>query len=294
MAQAPWTSQLVTAIHKAELLAEEKLTKKARQRVFRTLGPFLLVVTFIEDSLRILFRWSEQKSYLTSRMGMNGFFAVLSLLISVVVQVCGTGMILRPEHFKPRLIKQGSYTLLGFVMVQPFLYGQATDLDFMCRSVTLAGGFLLLIWSENEKERRSESSLGLPQGPQGQGADRLQLFGRGLLTLIFLFQAVYDENGGLHSVMTSPGFFNICSALLLLALSAMVCVGLHTEWSAIGLSVVLFISNVYMYPFWRARAGLVDFYKYYFFQNLSVIGGLMLLALHGPGGISLEGAKKGL
>ena len=34
--------------------------------------------------------------------------------------------------------------------------------DFMCRSVTLAGGLLLLIWSENDKQRRS-GDMGLLQ-----------------------------------------------------------------------------------------------------------------------------------
>lgn len=49
------------------------------------------------------------------------------------------------------------------------------------------------------------------------------------------------------------------------------------------------------YPFWSVHDRLVDFYKYYFFQTLSVMGGMMLLALHGPGGISLDkGAKKSI
>ena len=40
--------------------------------------------------------------------------------------------------------------------------------------------------------------------------------------------------------------------------------------SALILTVVLGISNCFMYPFWSVHARLVDFYKYYFFQTLSV------------------------
>lgn len=107
-------------------------------------------------------------------------------------------------------------------------------------------------------------------------------------------QAIHGEKGGLHSVLTEPSFFNIVSSIFLFALSMMVCVGFHTEWSSLILSVVLFLSSLWMYPFWVVQERLFDYYKYYFFQTLSVIGGLMLLTLHGPGGISLDGQKKAL
>lgn len=101
------------------------------------------------------------------------------------------------------------------------MYGQATDSDFMCRSITLAGGFLLLIWAENER-KQSEDYNGLPQAERNTAADRLQLSGRLLLTFIFLFQAIHGEKGGLHTVLSAPSVFNVISSLLLLALSTMV------------------------------------------------------------------------
>ena len=68
----------------------------------------------------------------------------------------------RVPHRSPLLrreliaLLQGCYALLTFVASQPFMYGQATDIDFMCRSITLAGGLLLLIWSENDRQARDE------------------------------------------------------------------------------------------------------------------------------------------
>jgi hypothetical protein len=56
------------------------------------------------------------------------FFAGLLLLISMVTQFAGSAMILRPAHYKPSRVKLGCYVLLGFVFVQPFMYGQARDL----------------------------------------------------------------------------------------------------------------------------------------------------------------------
>ena len=286
--------QITAMAKQLEAQMEERFTKKARQNFLSSAGPAFLVLTFIEDGARIFLRWGEQHDYMTRRMGLGSFIAAILLLISAAVQFTASALILRPATMKPSRVKQASYMLLGFVAVQPFMYGQVTDADFMCRSITLAGGFLLLIWAENEREQKVQGMGGLLQGEPGANADRLQLSGRLLLTFLFLFQAVHGEQGGLHSVLTAPGFFNITSSLLLISLSIMVSIGFKTEWSALVLALVLFLSACYMYPFWSVHERLYDYYKYYFFQTFSVIGGLLLLTLHGPGGLSLDGQKKSL
>jgi uncharacterized membrane protein YphA (DoxX/SURF4 family) len=194
-----------------EATLSEKFTTKARKRFLSTAGPTLLVLTFVEDGLRIFLRWGEQHQYMTRRMGMGSWTGTLMLLLSAAVQLGGSALILRPNTIKPTRVKPASYLLLTFVALQPFMYGQATDADFMCRSITLAGGFLLLIWSENER-KQAEDYMGLPQAERSAAADKLQLSGRLLLTFIFLFQAIHGEQGGLHSVLTKPSFFNIVRA----------------------------------------------------------------------------------
>lgn len=282
------------AVPHMEHIMDSVLTKKRRKNILSFLGPALLVVTFVEDGARVFFRWGEQIQYMEKVMKMNYYMGVVCLVISAAVQIGSSFFIVRPRSIKPVRVKPACYTLLGFVCTQPFMYGQARDLDFMCRSITLVGGLLLLTWSENDRQRRSDD-MGLPQDEQGKGADRLQLSGRLLLTFLFFFQALWSNHGGLHSVVTNPTFFRVFSMLLLLVLSGLVCVGFKTEWSAIVLTVVLGVSNIWMYPFWRVHYKLQDFYKYYFFQTLSVMGGLLLLTLHGPGGYSLDkGAKKSI
>ena len=146
---------------------DKYLSKRSRKKFLSSAGPGFLVLTFIEDGLRIFLRWGEQHHYMTKRMGMGGFFAGFILLLSAAVQLGGAALILRPDTFRPSRVKSASYMLLGFVALQPFMYGQATDADFMCRSITLAGGFLLLIWSENERVSKAEGMGGLLQGGGG-------------------------------------------------------------------------------------------------------------------------------
>ena len=83
--------------------------------------------------LRIFLRWGEQHHYMTARMGMGSTTGALVLLVSAAVQLGGSALVLRPSSIKPSRTKPAAYLLLGFVALQPFMYGQATDADFMCR-----------------------------------------------------------------------------------------------------------------------------------------------------------------
>merc|ERR1719399_1043191 len=63
-----------------EFELETRWSPKAIKRLLSTLGPLLLVITFLEDGLRVMSRWHEQMSYLTDErrgMGMSTWFAIL-------------------------------------------------------------------------------------------------------------------------------------------------------------------------------------------------------------------------
>ena len=267
------------------------LDAKKRRRLLAATGTPLLVCTFVEDAARVLLRWDEQKRYLVSIMRIPAYVAMILLLASATVQLTSAALIVRPRHYGPSRVKAACYALIGFICVQPFMYGQHADADFLCRSFTVIGGLLLLVWSEKDHQRRREDT-GLPQDLSDVSSDRLQLVGRLLLTFLFFFQALYSEKGGLHNIFVRPSFFLVLSGVLLLGLSALICVGFHTEWSALLLCAVLFVSNFFMYPYWSMHQHVQDYYRYYFYQTLSIIGGLMLLALHGPGGISIDKGNK--
>ena len=74
-----------------EPILERLMTKKSRKRFLERAGPALLVVTFIEDGLRIVLRWSEQMHYMTQVMGM-----------------CAPRHIPRARRAKPRQIARAS------------------------------------------------------------------------------------------------------------------------------------------------------------------------------------------
>merc|ERR1711966_439889 len=158
-----------------ELELETRGSPKAMQRILGALGPILLVITFLEDGLRVMTRWSEQMTYLTGTrhgMGFSSWFAVIALITSIILQIGGSLLVLQGDkipQLKGQNVKIGGGALLAFLLLQPIMYGQHTDMDFMCRTLTLAGG-LALLWQHDVQKQGAKADLfaGLDAGVTSQ------------------------------------------------------------------------------------------------------------------------------
>ena len=74
----------------------------------------------------------------------------------------------------------------------------------------------------------------------------------------------------------------------------LIAVGCKTKLTSIVLVFWLIGLNFTMHNFWSHDFGSImfDFKKYDFFQTMSVLGGLFMLIIHGPGTISVDETKK--
>merc|ERR1711998_395167 len=133
----------------------------------------------------------KQMNYLTGTrhgMGFSNWFAVIALVTSILLQIGGSLLVLQGGNIpqlKGKNVKVGGGALLAFLLLQPIMYGQHTDMDFMCRTLTLAGG-LALLWQHDMQKQGNKADLfaGLPDaGVTSQNSQELvQLVGRTLIT----------------------------------------------------------------------------------------------------------------
>ncbi|ETW75951.1 hypothetical protein HETIRDRAFT_329865 [Heterobasidion irregulare TC 32-1] len=241
------------------------------------IGRFMIVVTFLEDALRIVTQWGDQLWYLQRHRHFPWGISHLFLLINVIVMLVGSGAVITKRHTEYAVAG-----LLGVVIVQGFGYGLIFDLNFFLRNLSVIGG-LFMVFSDSMITRK-KLFAGLPSLSENDRRKYFLLAGR--ILLIFLFLGFIIQ-----------GKWSIGRALVsLIGLVAcvMVAVGFKAKWSASFLVILLSIFNVAVNNWWSVNSAhpARDFLKYDFFQTLSIVGGLILLVNMGPGGLSVDEKKK--
>ncbi|KAG6865438.1 hypothetical protein C0991_002514 [Blastosporella zonata] len=231
------------------------------------IGRFLIVVTFLEDALRIVTQWGDQIWYLQQHRKFPWGISHLFLIVNVITMLSGSSAVILKRYTEFAVAG-----LLSVVIIQGFGYGLIFDLNFFLRNLSVIGG-LFMVFSDSMVSRKStDISLSF------------LLAGRVLLIFLFLGFILQGE----------WSIARVFVSIFGLAACVMVAVGFKAKWSAAFLVLVLSIFNVFANNWWSVHSAHPqrDFLKYDFFQTLSIVGGLILLVNMGPGGLSVDEKKK--
>ena len=305
-----------------ERVSVKKLVRTWASRV-ETIIRIMLVATYIDDSIRTTTEFSQitiqvRDGWLSSLSStspeLSSVIATIAVSFGLVAQFAGSLCLI--ARLYPDVATIG---LIGWTIVQPILYSQLSNLEFVAESLSLVGGLLLL-----------RAHLVYEQSRYGVGA-RTQLLGRLLVPTLYLYYSglflksalSLDETENFANYIFSlSGFIVNLAALVGLVLgSTLVFFGLKSRLVALLLALVNLGFVFYKYPFfrfiWRENgewvydednmsmphvalptdvdfgspefyALIYDLHRYYFFLGLSTSGALLLLAQFGPGEIAIQ------
>jgi uncharacterized membrane protein YphA (DoxX/SURF4 family) len=226
-------------------------------RYLPAIGRFLIVVTFLEDALRIITQWKDQLAYLHdyrySRLfklfqhapanqflppvptGLNHLFLILNV---VAMTSCSVLVITR---------KHSDYAvagLIGVVVTQALGYGLIFDLNFFLRNLSVMGGLLMVL--SDSWVRKTKAFAGLPEVDEKDRKMYFQLAGRVLLIFLFI-GFIFSGTWTIWRVLVAALGFVAC---------VMVVVGFKAKFSATMLVVILSVFNLLVNNFWTVRTPL--------------------------------------
>ncbi|KAK7398082.1 ER-derived vesicles protein erv29 [Neonectria punicea] len=241
------------------------------------IGRFLIVVTFIEDAIRIITQWGDQLLYLRDYRHIPSGITHVFLIVNVLAMFSCSGLVIIRKH--------SDYAVAGLmavVVTQALGYGLIFDLNFFFRNLSVLGGLVMVL--SDSWVRKTKAFAGLPQIDEKDRKMYFQLAGRVLLIFLFI-GFVFSGEWSIWRVLVSILGGVAC---------IMVVVGFKAKYSATLLVVILSVFNLFVNNFWTLHEHHPhkDFAKYDFFQILSIVGGLLLLVNSGPGQFSLDEKKK--
>jgi len=83
--------------------------------------------------------------------------------------------------------------------------------------------------------------------------------------------------------MPVPEFFLVCAILVEFVGGLMLAVGWKARWAAAALFLFIIPTTLIFHPMWADPAQTINFQK-----NLAIMGGMLYVALMGPGKLSLD------
>lgn len=95
----------------------------------------------------------------------------------------------------------------------------------------------------------------------------------------------FDMVGG---GMAPPSWFGYLIATIQLVGGLAILVGLRTRWVAYAFVVYLILVVFFAHNFWDMQGAARGANMAHFYKNFAIIGGFLLLAIHGPGRYSVD------
>lgn len=237
---------------------------REHRRWLPIIGRVLLVLTFLEDGVRVATNWSEQVSFLTfegNNWCMPHFLASIFMAYTLFAQFAGGLLVVLNKA-----VTFASMLLLVFMAFVMAIYGFGLPeyvhhqgrWRFIFRSMAIVGGLLMLIADEQcRKARESHYFAGVPVLEPLKFAHSLQAAGRVMIALLCV---QYYWHGWVYGI--------ICTVA-----SVSIIVGFGTRYSSFFLAMFMTVSNFVGNFFWDVFPSDWDAFFYFFFQDLSILGG---------------------
>lgn len=247
------------------------------RRALPTVARLCLTATFLEDALRLCMQFVLYLQTLQIALRFPLWLSLTFVVLQLVGQLLGSVLVLLRVR-----VSLAVSILAGLVLLQVHLLPIPWQ-HFILRNFALLGGLLLLHVESLEAAaaaRHSADGAGVPlrinRRPQ-----HLKLTGRLLLACMYLTLLRLEFN---PLTMAFDGLGMLLMALIVL--------GFRTRPAALLLALILILWNLYENSWWLVHDDSRDFTKYNHFHTLSVVGGLLMLVVLGPGEVSLEQYKK--
>lgn len=256
--------------------------KRALRPYFPTITRVLLVSAFIEDAFRTLMEYKSQLLFFQRELYIGTYLALLLIGVSTSATFIGAAMV-----FFKRCEKQGARLLLFAVIYQQMIYGRHSpitsgNLGFLVRNLCLVGT-LLLMMSNNRVADGLPALPGLMMHGSSSSEshrDTVALVTR--ILIVLLCGEMFDLIGWMWALVIVP----IAFAVL---------IGYKTDVMGLLLMGFYSVATLSSKQFWfidtsaHVYAGFErDVMRFEFLQTISIMSGLVMLIMTGPGQLSLD------